>query len=95
MSVSYNRLLGDWRCLKATFLVTAEKTFGEPEAQGPLVLVHDEIRKQPHYLAASSQAFSEKQNYILSTQGNPLIFLLNNLHALNIIEQYPVFHLLT
>lgn len=45
MSVNHNRLLGDWRCLKATLLVTAEKTFSEPEAQGPLVLVHDEIRK--------------------------------------------------
>lgn len=45
MSVNYNRLLGDWRSLKATLLVTAEKIFGEPEARGPLVLVHDEIRK--------------------------------------------------
>lgn len=45
MSVSYNRLLGDWRCLKATLLVTAEKISSEPEARKPLVLVHDEIRK--------------------------------------------------
>lgn len=54
MSVNYNRLLGDWCCLKATLLVAAEKIFGEPEAWGPLVLIHDEIRKQPCYLAPSS-----------------------------------------
>ena len=87
MSVNYNRLLGDWRSLKATLLVTAEKIFGEPEARGPLVLVHDEIRKQPCHLApSSSQAFSWGQDYILFSRGILVIVLLNNLHILNITE---------
>lgn len=59
MSVNYNRLLGDGRCLQATWLGTAEKTFGEPGAGGPLVPGHNDIRKQPHFLASSSfQVFS-------------------------------------
>ena len=70
MSVSYSRLLGDWRCLKATLSVTAEKIFSEPEAQGPLVLVPGEIRKQPRYLAPSFQAFSWGENYIIINSGD-------------------------
>lgn len=59
MSVNYNRLLGDWRCLKAALSGTAEKTFREPGARGPLGRVHDQISKQPCSLAPSSpQAFS-------------------------------------
>lgn len=59
MSLNYNRFLGDRRCLNAALLVAAEKIFGEPETWGPLVPVHDEIRKQPCFLApSSSQAIS-------------------------------------
>lgn len=54
MSATHNRLLGDWSCLKATLLVTAEKTFREPEALRPLVLVHDNIRGRPRCLALPS-----------------------------------------
>lgn len=73
MSAHHNRPLGDWCCLKAASLVTAEKIFSEPEAQGPLVLVHNEIRKQPHCLASSPfQPFDEDRMiyYLLREPGN-------------------------
>lgn len=77
MSVNYNRFLGDWRCLKAALLVAAEKIFGEPETWGPLVPVHDEIRKQPcFWLLLLFKPFHEDRIIILFTQGTLVVFLL-------------------
>lgn len=71
MSVNYNRLLGDWRCLKAALSGTAEKTFREPGAWGPLGQVHDKISQQPcSWVPSSSQAFSWGEKPMFFYTGN-------------------------